>query len=296
MDARTLREDVEWRSLNRIQRREVAARLVEEQMRRASARTTEHIARHLGERFPMWIGCGFPKSGTVWLCRLMANYLGVPYPQNYALPIAMRSVVHAHWNYHPGLPAVGYIVRDGRDVAVSLYHHQMKVVRDGRHPRAARRLSRRFEQLWGPSFDPTDVEGNLPRFIEAEWADPAMMRMTWSSHIRDWVTTSRPDVTVVRYERLLAEPQTALVDLMSGIEKKPADPLKVDLAIARNDFELASGRSRGAEDVTQELRKGIVGDWRNVFTREARTVFDQVAGADLERLGYELDSSWVDDG
>ena len=149
------------------------ARLLEEQMRRGSSRTTEHIARRFGNHFPMWIGCGYPKSGTVWLCRLMSSYLGVPYPQNYALPIAMRSVVHAHWKYHPGLPRTAYILRDGRDVLVSLYFYNMNAVVERRHPRHASKLDERYRRAFGERFDPLDVRSNLPRFIQLEMENPS---------------------------------------------------------------------------------------------------------------------------
>ena len=274
--------------------RDLVGRSVEEQMRRASSRTTEQIARHLGNHFPMWVGCGFPKSGTVWLCKLMSGYLGVPYPQNYAMPIAMKSVVHAHWDYHPGLPTTAYIHRDGRDVVVSLYHHQMKIVNDARHPHAAAKLRRRFARLWGPSFDPGDTSGNMARFIEAEFADPAFMKCTWSRHVQDWLGTARPRVHAVGYEQLKADPVKAVAQLMSSIEGRPADQRRVELTVARNDFELTSGRQAGTEDTTNELRKGIVGDWRNVFTREAAEVLESCAGAQLRLLGYEQDASWVE--
>src|SRR5688500_16108813 len=107
----------------------VLSRRIEEQMRRVSSKTTEHIARRFGHHFGMYIGCGFPKSGTVWLCRLMSGYLDIPYPRNYGLPIAMRAVVHAHWDYQSSLPPSAYIHRDGRDVMVSLFNHHMRLLR-----------------------------------------------------------------------------------------------------------------------------------------------------------------------
>lgn len=272
----------------------LAGRVVEEQMRRASSRTTEHIARRLGSHFPMWIGCGFPKSGTVWLCKLMSAYLGVPYPQNYALPIAMRSVVHAHWDYHPRLPVTGYIHRDGRDVMVSLYFHQMKSIRDARHPRSARLLRQRFDYLFGRSFDPADVRGNLPRYIEMEYDAPAFMNRTWSVHINDWLRTPRANVHPVSYEDLKSTPVEALTQLMSSIDGRQADPQRIRLAVERNDFALASGRQPGAEDRGDEMRKGIVGDWRNAFSRESAQVFEAKAGRELRLLGYEQDAAWVD--
>ena len=41
------------------------------------------------------------------------------------------------------------------------------------------------------------------------------------------------------------------------------------------------------------MRKGIVGDWKNYFNKEAREIFNHYAGDQLIKLGYEKDRSWV---
>ena len=41
------------------------------------------------------------------------------------------------------------------------------------------------------------------------------------------------------------------------------------------------------------MRKGIVGDWKNHFTPASRAMFDEFAGEQLIKLGYETDNSWV---
>ena len=177
--------------------RKMVSRRLEEQMRRASSWSTERIARRHGNHFPMWIGCGYPKSGTVWLCKLMSSYLGVPYPQNYALPIAMQAVVHAHWDYDSRLPKTAYISRDGRDVLISMYFHQVRTVEQNRHPRQAKKISRRFEKTYGSSFDAANVTANLPRFIEMEMRHPANGHVNWPDHVTDWVLGDRPNVSHV---------------------------------------------------------------------------------------------------
>jgi hypothetical protein len=69
--------------------------------------------------------------------------------------------------------------------------------------------------------------------------------------------------------------------------------------VQQNSFEnrtkQRSGRARnpGQTDASQFERKGIVGDWRNVFSPEAARLFDQFEGPTLVRLKYEPDSSWA---
>ena len=55
---------------------------------------------------------------------------------------------------------------------------------------------------------------------------------------------------------------------------------------------LSKGRTRGQEDPTSFFRKGIAGDWRNVFTEQDKVLFKKEAGDLLIRLGYEKDDSW----
>ena len=265
---------------------------LDEQLRRASARSVESIAKRWGASFPMWIGCGYPKSGTVWLCKLLSSYLGVPYPQNYRAPIAMSSVIHAHWDYDPRFPPTAYIVRDGRDALVSMYFHQLRTMREGRNPRQVDRLRRRFEHAWGRDFDVTRVRENLPRFIELEVTRPSSGRRTWAEHVTDWALDDRPRVSVVTYEAMLRDPQQALGRLMADLTQQPPDLELVDLAVRRHEFSRISGRSPGTEDVTSFQRKGVSGDWTNYFSRAAGEVFDAAAGEALVALGYAESRRW----
>jgi len=57
-------------------------------------------------------------------------------------------------------------------------------------------------------------------------------------------------------------------------------------------FERSSNRKRGQEDSSSRHRKGVSGDWINVFTGEDRRVFKEVAGDLLVELGYEQDDNW----
>ena len=58
-------------------------------------------------------------------------------------------------------------------------------------------------------------------------------------------------------------------------------------------FERQADRRPGEEDRSSFLRKGLVGDWRNHFSQQARKTFDWYAGGELLLLGYERDRSWV---
>lgn len=263
----------------------------DEQMRRAAAFSTRHVALRWGSSLPMWVGCGFPKSGTVWLCQLMAAYLGVPYPRDYKMPIVMPSVVHAHWAYDRRFPPAAYIRRDGRDVMVSMYFYYVRAMRMQKSPNRVRQLSRRFEKLFGATFDPQQVRGNLPRFIEYEMQHPrATDAQAWHVHVADW--WDRPRVHHTQYEALLADSEAELGRLMSQLTGEPANPTHVRSAVQRFAFGAQTGRRSGQEDRSSFLRKGVAGEWRDHFSREAGEIFDALTGSALVDFGYEKDRSW----
>jgi hypothetical protein len=58
-------------------------------------------------------------------------------------------------------------------------------------------------------------------------------------------------------------------------------------------FEKMTGRPAGSEKPTAKARKGIVGDWKNYFTRADGELFDQLAGQQLLAMGYEINHDWI---
>ena len=68
---------------------------------------------------------------------------------------------------------------------------------------------------------------------------------------------------------------------------------RAECIVDKYSFEHQAKRATGIEERGKFLRKGIVGDWRNYFSREARLAFDHYAGDQLLRLGYEADGTWL---
>lgn len=263
---------------------------IDEVARLAAAKTTKQIALRRGRALGMYLGCGFPKSGTVWLCQLLSTALGLPHPRHYRFPIAMESIVHSHWSYDRRLPPAAYIRRDGRDVMVSLYFHNVRILDDPSKPRRAEALREEFNHLYGTGFDPYAVRANLPRFIESVTAHPrGTDGLAWHEHVQDW--SDRPDTALVSYEELQTQPVGALTRVMGELGVEPSEAI-ARLAVERWSFANTTGRKPGDEDRTSFQRKGVSGDWRNHFSREAGEVFDAVAGDTLVALGYADDRDW----
>lgn len=257
-----------------------------EKARVVSAHLTTRVLRNWGSQLGMWAGCGFPKSGTVWLCQLLAGYLDLPYAQNPHLPVAMASVIHGHWDYDPKFPPTVYIVRDGRDVLVSKYFHFVRQMDGHRNPRAAKRMRSYFDEILGPGWEPDAIERNLPRFVQRELTDPLWEHTPWGSHVKQWTSAPSDKVGVVTYENMILDPVSELSGALAPLLNAEVDHEYLALTVDRFSFERQTGRKPGTEDSTAFVRKGIAGDWRNFFDDKSSAIFMREAGEQLVALGY----------
>jgi len=93
--------------------------------------------------------------------------------------------------------------------------------------------------------------------------------------------------TEVRYEDLLTDASGQLRRLFESLGVQADD--RVCSHCARSaSFERLSGRTRGKEDRTSSLRRGIAGEWRLAMDRDALDAFLAHGEPLLRELGYEV--------
>ncbi len=233
---------------------------------------------------PLYVVNEFPKSGGTWVGQMLGRVLDVPFPRN-RFPILKPSIMHGHYLNPWGINNVVVVWRDGRDVMVSWYHQQLS-------PHEWNRLQVERSRSELPLTNYDDVYGNLPAFIKYTFTRPHSPSFTWTDFVHRW--HGREDVVHVRYEDLRHDTPGELSRIASGLT---GEKISVERASAIADefsFERQSGRRSGQEDKRSFLRKGVVGDWRNVFSPEARKAFDRYTGDELILLGYEQDRGWVE--
>jgi hypothetical protein len=186
-----------------------------------------------------------------------------------------------------------HIIRDGRDVAVSAVHHMWNYAIDaGGHltvkpEEVATRDAYRenpvaFRATGRSIFD----ENRLRNGFAKSWFE-----MT-AKAIEDGPSLLGENYVEVRYEDLLMSPEEEVGRLLRFLG---ADDSKetVRRCIEKASFESwTKGRERGQEESTAFLRKGVAGDWKNVFTGRDKEIFKEVTGDLLIRLGYEKDGDW----
>ena len=194
---------------------------------------------------------------------------------------------------YPEAKAV-HMVRDGRDVAVSQMHQLWKTARDlggisdlEPHELAKREAFYRDPQAFLASREGIFSEERLRRVAE-EW------QANVGKAIEDGPALLGEGYTEVRYERLLEEPK-AEVRRLFGFLGSDASEKTVTRCVVSASFETRSGRERGRENYSLyhgKHRKGIAGDWKNVFTEQNKREFKAAAGDLLVRMGYEKDDDW----
>jgi hypothetical protein len=186
-----------------------------------------------------------------------------------------------------GLNNVTVVWRDGRDIIVSWYYYSLFVHDLDREN--ARLVNMVRKDL--PFEDYSDVEKNLPTFIEYAFTRQRHPRFSWAEFVRRW--HSRKGVSFVRYEDLRQDTPGELQRVVNELSGRHLTYERAAEIAEKFSFVRQSGRQPGEEDRESFMRKGTVGDWRNHFSMEARQVFDHYGGDELIRLGYERDRSWI---
>lgn len=196
-------------------------------------------------------------------------------------PLLTPEVVREMSEVFPDAKVI-HIVRDGRDVTVSAVHHQWNKSKDrgGSLRMSAADRARREAYQSDPASTSMFTEEALRGRARA-W------RNFVGRAVEDGPRLLGENYAEVRYEDLLQHPGREVGRLLKFLGAA-ADEQTVEQCVSKTSFEkLSRGRKPGEEDTTSFFRKGIAGDWKNAFTERDREIFDEEAGALLERLGYE---------
>ena len=185
-----------------------------------------------------------------------------------------------------------HMIRDGRDVAISNVHAVWQNARDKGGPvdLEPESLQKRDAYL----EDRRDfLAGDESIFTEGQIRQLAR---SWSERVGRGIRQGRrlfgERYLEVRYERLLHDPRSELTLLFEFLGARDCSPEVVARAIEENTFEKLGGRSRGQEEPGSFYRKGVAGDWKEVFTKRDKQIFKEEAGELLAELGYEKDLDW----
>ena len=190
-----------------------------------------------------------------------------------------------------------HIIRDGRDVAVSQLNHMWNHAttgeegEEGWYLMTPEELDKRDRYRKDPQEFLDSGEGifteNRLRGAAEGW------RSDVGAAQRDGPVLLGENYTEVRYENMLESSEEELERLLRFLGARADDKDLVEQCVALQSFKARTGgRERGQEDPHDFRRKGIAGDWKNVFTESDKAIFKEVAGDLLIELGYEEDQDW----
>lgn len=179
-----------------------------------------------------------------------------------------------------------HIIRDGRDAAVSAAHHVWNFGDVEKKPRSKAKRDAYRENPESVKEMGGIFTGKQLRSLAAEWQNKVGGA---ANQGRKYFGERYVEV---KYEDLLRQPEEELRRLLEFLGAEASEEV-ADRCVREASFEkLGEGRKRGEEDPTAFVRKGIAGDWKNVFTEQNKRTFKNQAGDLLIKLGYEEDEDW----
>ena len=227
---------------------------------------------------PIYV-CGYPKSGTTYLTRLIAEILNssiggsVASEDTKELAVIERNgkyiVRKGHYRivdtYQANSHTITldmicnnptfFIVRDPRDIVVSAaYYH-----------------SKSFDNIADGMID-----GSLYGLGR------------WDEYVRFWLDLASNNYVnhFVSYERLLEfTVNNLLITFVSS--DLPFILEKIEQSIQNQSFQNTKKRFAGNPLNNKLMRKGIVGDWKNELSKHTINRIEKEFGGTMEWLGYE---------
>jgi hypothetical protein len=255
--------------------------------RKAAALKHYYMWHYASKQLKLVLVSEFPKSGGTWLCQMLSDYLEIPFPRN-KIPSFEKSILHGHNFYSDAFYNPVYLIRDGRDVMVSFYHHRYL----GHNLIPAFVLEKTMALAPFKNFE--NIKDNMPAFIEYIFTSFTVSgkKMNWKNLTESYL--EKQNVTFVKYEDLLKCPFSEMKRIIQALTVDTLQKKKLEETIDKFSFQNQAKRRHGEESKNSFLRKGIAQDWKNNFTREACEVFNYYAGDMLIQLGYEENTKWID--
>lgn len=254
---------------------------------------------------PVFFANSFPKSGTHLLTQVLNGFTrlgptvdsGLPAVVTFNGPTGMQrpgiDVLRDLNRLKPGDIAYGhlhavqeviavltgdrfaayFIYRDPRDVVVSHVHYVTYMAPDHVHHRYYAQTLATFDQRLKTSIlGLPDISISYPNIYKR-----------FKPYL-GWLEASQ--VLTLRFEDFILQRGTTLEKVL-------------DHAVNRG-FQLTSPRAQALDildsviipEKSPTYRSGTIGKWRESFTQEHKTIFKQIAGDLLIRLGYENDHDW----
>ena len=249
----------------------------------------EYLSIELGHRlikprFDDQYLVSYPRSGNTWMRTMLGVLInpaadGDPDFTRQNIPgisVSNARKVNAHTSprlikshtwYRKEIPRAVYLVRDGRDVLISLYHFY---------------ITRENKDLPFEEFYRDYSSGKYGQL--------------WHENVKSWLIGGKEylgdNLYVIKFEDLKADTNNALTRVANFLNL-PAGSAEVGQAIqasAINRMRKIEMERRGPIDNVNAsfFRGGKTGEWKDLFTAEIVDGFSRIAGEAMNLAGYNL--------
>ena len=231
----------------------------------------------------------YPRSGNTWTRFLIANLMHPERPVTFAnietvIPDASAlssrklkrvprpRLIKTHEYFEPRYRRVIYLVRDPRDVALSLYSFRRK-------------------------YRSVDDSYPIERYV-AERFIPGDLDVSWGEHVGSWLATrmNQPGFLLVRYEDLLQDPPRELgrvasflgiavstETLSQAIERSSANRLRQLEKVEHEAWVTTKGKRADVPFIAE----AVAGAWKRKLPEPSVALIESAWGHLMEYLGYE---------
>jgi len=159
-----------------------------------------------------------------------------------------------------------FLTRDPRDVAVSAYFMYRINAKEEKYKSIKSKISYLIHRFKFTSF--------------------ILTALRWKRFYKAWTEKEKISFHRVKYEDVSTKSEEELVSMLNYLEVKVPSTL-IQEAIQKFSFEKLSGRKKGEESIaSRAFRKGIIGDYKNHFSKIDLMVFNFICGKEMKKADY----------
>lgn len=267
-------------------------------------------ATAFGEEIPSFVLITIPKSGSHMMIKTLHFMTQSPaiwhtkFPSYYYIPpedgflythFCLSPELEADYRDLPDLKKI-ILIRDLRDVAISMVHHMRKGLWPGlSHEERQEFLKLSFDEqlhfVINYEYDVWAVRKKAPNSLQVS------LRIVAEQAERYFLCS---DVLTCRYEHLvgpegggtLEEQLRELENIAMFINLHPSQLNLIEIAgkiYGNNENPFGQGDFANYHST---FTTGKIGGWKQIFTETHKEAFKQKLGKSLIALGYEVDDNW----